>query len=220
MASRRPTGKRRPRGGGKRRRKGREINVVLWFAGAVALFAVFRVALPFVGRNWPWFAAAAVAALALTAAVAFARARAQAERERRWLMENMELEKVDRLTGPEFERLTAGLLRRDGFREVQELGGAGDRGVDLIALAPDGRPFAFQCKRYTGRVGAPEVRNFLGALAYTFAGHTGVLVTSGSLTRHALTEARQADLILIEREVLATWLRGGTPFPRGVIRGG
>ncbi|GAA3071654.1 hypothetical protein GCM10017600_57380 [Streptosporangium carneum] len=194
--------------------------MVLWLAGAVLAVVAFKVTLPFLQRNWPWFAAVAVAVLVLSAAVAVVRARAHAERERRWFRENAELEKVDLLSGPEFERLTAWLLRRDGFRHVRELGGTGDRGVDLTALAPDGRSFAFQCKRYTGRVGSPEVRNFLGALAYAYAGHTGVLVTSGHLTRHALAEAGQAGLILVEREQLAAWLGGGTPFPRRMTRGG
>ncbi|MEU1729952.1 restriction endonuclease [Streptosporangium sp. NPDC020145] len=219
MADRRPAGRRRPSGAGKRG-KGGETGLLLWLFGAALVFLLLRAALPFLQRNWPWFVAAAVAALVLATAFAVARARVTAERERRWFRENSELERVDRLTGAEFERLTAELLRRDGFRHVRLLGGAGDRGVDLTAIGPGGRPFAFQCKRYTGSVGAPQVRDFLGALAHAFAGHTGVLVTSGRLTRPALTEANQGGLILVERERLAAWLGGEALLPGRTARGG
>ncbi len=61
-----------------------------------------------------------------------------------------------------------------------------------------------------GTVGAPEVRNFLGALANAFSGHTGILVTSGTLTRQAKAEAATArqPLIIVERDELADWLLG------------
>ncbi|MGW0806605.1 restriction endonuclease [Nonomuraea sp. NPDC002799] len=138
-------------------------------------------------------------------------------RRLQFLAANAELEKVDVLTGTQFEHLVAERMIVEGFRRVKERGRSGDGGVDITAVAPGGTPYAIQCKRYSRTVGAPEVRNFLGALANTFAGHTGVLVTSGRLTRQARTEAlnaRQA-LVLVERERLADWLTGRfTLLPR------
>ncbi|GAA3202335.1 hypothetical protein GCM10020216_000690 [Nonomuraea helvata] len=133
----------------------------------------------------------------------------EAER-RRFLAANAQLEKVDRMAGPAFEHLVAERMIADGFRKVRECGGAGDGGVDITAVAPGRGRYAVQCKRYSKTVGAPEVRNFLGALANTFAGHTGVLVTSGSLTKQARQEALGArtPLILVERDLLADWLLG------------
>ncbi|MFC7592426.1 restriction endonuclease [Nonomuraea antimicrobica] len=89
-------------------------------------------------------------------------------------------------------------------------GRSGDGGVDITAVAPGGTPYAIQCKRYGGSVGAPAVRNFLGALANAFNGHTGILITSGRLTDQARTEALNArqPLILLERDHLADWLIG------------
>ncbi|MEU6742532.1 restriction endonuclease [Streptosporangium sandarakinum] len=225
MPSRRPARGRRTGTSRTGRRKGRRggrlewTDLFLWGVAAVLAYAALRSALPFARSHLPWFVASAVAVLAAAAAVPIVRARTVAARQRRWFEANLELERVDRLTGPEFETLTAGLLRRDGFRQVRELGGSGDRGVDLTAVGPDGRRYAFQCKRYAGSVGAPEVRNFLGALAHAFAGHTGVLVTSGRLTRQALAEAGEAGLILVERDLLAGWLRG-EPLPREPLRSG
>ncbi|WP_166427312.1 restriction endonuclease [Nonomuraea mesophila] len=133
----------------------------------------------------------------------------QADRER-FLAGNAELEKVDRLPGPAFEHLVAERMIADGFRQVRECGRGGDGGVDITAVAPGHGRYAVQCKRYSRTVGAPEVRNFLGALANTFAGHTGVLVTSGRLTKQARAEALGArqPLILVERDRLADWLLG------------
>ncbi|TXK33992.1 restriction endonuclease [Nonomuraea sp. C10] len=133
----------------------------------------------------------------------------RAERQR-FLAANVELEKVDRMSGPEFEHLVAERMIADGFRQVRQRGGAGDRGVDITALAPGHGRYAIQCKRYGKPVGARDVRDFLGALANTFAGHTGVLVTSAGLTKQARLEALGArePLILVERDRLADWLLG------------
>ncbi|WP_143020383.1 restriction endonuclease [Sinosporangium album] len=188
-----------------------------WAAAAIGVLLVvglLQAAVAFVGDNWPWLPALVVVSAGIAVAFAVWRARRASALEHRWLLENQALERVDGLTGAQFERLTAGLLRRDGFRQVRELGRAGDGGVDLTAVGPHGERFAIQCKRYAGAVGSPEVRNFLGALGFTFTGYTGILVTSGRLTRPAIEEARRAGLILIERELLARWLREPIPLPR------
>ncbi|MCK2215968.1 restriction endonuclease [Actinomadura sp. ATCC 31491] len=139
-----------------------------------------------------------------------ARQRVVQARRRLFVAANAELEKVDRLSGPEFEHLVAERLVTDGFRRVRVCGRAADGGVDITAVAPGGGRYAVQCKRYKGSVGAPAVRNFQGALANAFAGHTGVLVTSGRLTRQARLEALEArqPLVLLERDRLAEWLAG------------
>jgi restriction system protein len=133
-------------------------------------------------------------------------------RRLQFLSANTELAKVDLMTGQQFEHLVAERLIAEGFRRVQERGRSGDGGVDIVAVAPGGTRYAIQCKRYSKTVGAPEVRNFLGALANAFAGHTGVLVTSGNLSRQAREEALNArqPLVLLERDRLADWLTGRT----------
>ncbi|GII93811.1 restriction endonuclease [Sinosporangium siamense] len=211
MAKRRPA---------TRRRRNRTSRGQISLSGlAVAIFLVVVIAalveafLDFLGDHWPWLTAVAVALAACAAGGLVVRARLVAARERQWMLDHAALERVDTLSGPEFERLTAALLRRDGFAQVTELGRAGDGGVDLTAVGPGGERLAFQCKRYAGKVGAPEVRNFLGALAFTWAGHTGVLITSGHLTGPAMEEARRADLVVLERDDLARWLSGAASLP-------
>jgi restriction system protein len=140
----------------------------------------------------------------------FLRYRVIQANRRQFLAANTELAKVDLMSGPQFEHLVAERMIAEGFRRVRERGGSGDGGVDITAVAPGGGPYAVQCKRYSRTVGAPEVRNFLGALANTFDGYTGVLITSGHLTRQAREEALNArrPLLLVERDRLADWLTG------------
>ncbi|MEW9533515.1 restriction endonuclease [Microbispora sp. NPDC049125] len=132
---------------------------------------------------------------------------------------------LDRLDHRRFEELAAELLRRDGFRRVRVLGGAGDRGVDVVGSARDGRPYAIQCKHYSRPVGPGHVRDFVGALcAEPYRGHQGVLLTSHTLSEQAARTAREQDVIVVDRDRLADWLLGayhlgpGTSGPAWLIR--
>ena len=63
-----------------------------------------------------------------------------------------------------FERLTQRILRSCGFTEVKVTKASGDGGIDGTGKLKVNGVFsfnvAFQCKRYSGSVGAPEVRDF------------------------------------------------------------
>ncbi|GAA4571010.1 hypothetical protein GCM10023193_58830 [Planotetraspora kaengkrachanensis] len=114
---------------------------------------------------------------------------------------------LDRLDPRRFEELAAELLRRDGFRKVTVVGGAGDRGVDVLGVAPDGGRYAIQCKYYTRAVGPGQVRDFVGALqARPYRDHRGVLITSHRLSAEAARTARDHDLVVIDRDRLGDWL--------------
>ncbi|MEV4799293.1 restriction endonuclease [Nonomuraea sp. NPDC049421] len=183
--------------------------------GLIAAAGALGVAVVWFAREHPGWAAAIGCLLAVlfVGGLVLRHRMIEAER-RRFLAANAELERVDRLTGRAFEHLVAERMIADGFRQVRERGGAGDGGVDITAVAPGHGRIAVQCKRYAKTVGAPDVRNFLGALANTFAGHKGVLVTTSTLTRQARQEALGArePLILVERDHLADWLLGKAPL--------
>lgn len=95
------------------------------------------------------------------------------------------------IVSPEgFERLSQRLLREAGFTNVTVLGKSGDGGIDGIGvyrLSLVSFPVYFQCKRYKGTVTAGTVRDFRGAMAGR--GEKGLLITTGSFTRDAQTEA-------------------------------
>jgi Restriction endonuclease len=62
------------------------------------------------------------------------------------------IEKVDAMTGAEFEQYCALLLRLRGYQNVLITGSTnGDQGVDVIADTPDGVPMGVQCKRWKSR---------------------------------------------------------------------
>lgn len=98
-----------------------------------------------------------------------------------------------------FERLAQRLLRECGFVRVEVTGRSGDGGIDGIGVLQMSLltfPVFFQCKRYRGSVGAPDVRNFRGSMA----GRTdkGLFITTGVFTREAEREASRDGTFPIE----------------------
>lgn len=106
-----------------------------------------------------------------------------------------------------FERLCQRLLRESGFIEVEVTGKSGDGGIDghgIIRLAGlISFPVLFQCKRYSGSVGAGVVRDFRGAMAGR--AEKGLVLTTGHFTTEAQREATRdgaPPIDLIDGELL------------------
>jgi restriction system protein len=174
-----------------------------WLALPIAAVFALPWVLDFLRSSWVPVAAALVSLAALLVAAVVVVRRLGAGYRRDALLRAG----LDRLDPRRFEELTAELLRRDGFRKVRVVGGAGDRGVDVLGVAPDGRPYAVQCKYYTRPLGPGGVRDFVGALrAAPYRDHRGVLVISHYLSTQAAETAREQDLIVIDRDRLADWL--------------
>lgn len=79
---------------------------------------------------------------------------------------------------------------------------SGDGGIDGTGKLKINGIFsfniAFQCKRYQGTVGAPEIRDFRGSLTTDI--EKGVFITTGAFSKKAIEEAsnpgkQQIDLI-------------------------
>ena len=101
-----------------------------------------------------------------------------------------------------FERLTQRVLRECGFTNVVVTKKSGDGGIDGTGKLKINGIFsfniAFQCKRYQGRVGAGDIRDFRGSLTTDI--EKGVFITTGSFSKPAIEEAsnpgkQQIDLI-------------------------
>ena len=90
-----------------------------------------------------------------------------------------------------FERLAQRLLRECGFTDVKVTQKTGDGGIDGTGKLQLQGIFsfyvAFQCKRYKGKVGAREIRDFRGSLGTNI--EKGVLITTGAFTKEAKEEA-------------------------------
>lgn len=101
-----------------------------------------------------------------------------------------------------FERLVQRILRECGFTQVEVTKKSGDGGIDGVGKLKINGIFtfnvAFQCKRYKGSVGAPEIRDFRGSLTTNI--EKGVMITTGTFSKQAKEEAlnqgkKQIDLI-------------------------
>lgn len=93
-----------------------------------------------------------------------------------------------------FERLAQRLLRECGFSHVNVTARTRDGGIDGTGkLKINGFlsfNVAFQCKRYSGAVGAPEIRDFRGSLTTDI--EKGIFITTGTFTKAAVEEASNA----------------------------
>ena len=97
---------------------------------------------------------------------------------------------VRRIEPPAFERLCQRILRESGFAKVEVTGRSGDGGIDgsgVLRVNLISFHVRFQCKRYTGSVGAPEIRDFRGAMVGR--ADKGLFVTTGGFTKDAEREA-------------------------------
>lgn len=89
-----------------------------------------------------------------------------------------------------FGRLCQRLLREFGFIKVEVTGKSGDGGIDgtgVLRVNLLSFHVLFQCKRFSGSVGAGAVRDFRGAMV----GRTdkGLIITTGTFTADARREA-------------------------------
>lgn len=112
----------------------------------------------------------------------------------------------DKITPKNFERLVGKIFERMGY-SVQITGSTGDEGIDLICTRRgEYEKIIVQCKRYKGKVGAPTIRDFYGALLHSKASK-GYIVTTGHFTSNASNWAKGKPIELINRENLIRLLK-------------
>jgi len=111
-----------------------------------------------------------------------------------------------------FERLCQRLLRESGFIQVEVTGKTNDGGIDGKGVVRIGGLLSFhvifQCKRYQGSVSSSAVRDFRGAMVGR--ADKGLLITTGTFTKDARTEAQRdgaPPIDLIDGEALVEKLK-------------
>ena len=110
-----------------------------------------------------------------------------------------------------FERLCQRVLREYDFIKVEVTGKSGDGGIDgtgVLRVNLLSFHVLFQCKRYSGSVGAGAVRDFRGAMV----GRTdkGLIITTGTFTADARREATRDGapaIDLVDGEALCDLLK-------------
>jgi hypothetical protein len=124
-------------------------------------------------------------------------------------------DKIHYMSGSEFERYMADVLRQKGYR-VEETPLSGDQGVDLVLPDLDGKRVVIQLKRWTGPVGNNAVQATFAGMAH-YQADEGWVITTSTFTKAARELARSTRVRLIDKDELTDWLDGlrekeeGTP---------
>lgn len=120
------------------------------------------------------------------------------------------LERIMRGTPAFFETLVLDLLHAMGYgtsrSDLQRVGGSGDGGIDgIISLDRLGLEKVYvQAKRWSDKVGSPQIQTFMGALQLQNASK-GVLITTSGFTKEASESAARARgaIVLVDGRRLA-----------------
>jgi restriction endonuclease Mrr len=115
-------------------------------------------------------------------------------------------DEIHYMSGPEFERFMADLLRQKGYR-VEETPLSGDQGVDLVLPDLDGKRVVIQLKRWTGPVGNNAIQATFAGMAH-YQADEGWIITTSTFTKSARELARSTSVRLIDRDELTDWLEG------------
>ena len=113
----------------------------------------------------------------------------------------MSVDQLYALSPRAFEQFVAELFERRGYK-VEVRGRAGDLGVDLVLMAPDGRRAVVQCKRYRHQVGPDIIRELFGTMVHERAFH-GFLVTTAEISEAARQWAADKPMTLIDGAALS-----------------
>ncbi|MEU4199959.1 restriction endonuclease [Streptomyces sp. NPDC039022] len=116
-----------------------------------------------------------------------------------------------------FEQAIAHLCERDGCRNVEVVGGAGDLGADVLATTADGRRIIIQCKRYCpdNKVGSQDVQRFGGTCYTVHEAEVAAVVTTSTFTEPAVDYADTCGIRCFDGDRLVAWSNGAGPTPWG-----
>lgn len=112
---------------------------------------------------------------------------------------NRSIDSIDELSGVEFEHVCQCLVEKMGFF-TQTTKTSRDGGIDLIAFNHQpllSGKYIIQCKRYSGSVGEPIIRDLYGVVMSERA-NKGILMTTGQFTKSAYAFAQGKPLELID----------------------
>ena len=105
---------------------------------------------------------------------------------------------IDKMGGHEFEHFCAGLLRKNGFTDVQVTQASGDFGIDILAQK-DGVSYGIQCKCYSDAVGNHAVQEALSGAQY-YHRMVAVVMTNNYFTQAAIETAQRTNVLLWNRD--------------------
>ena len=109
---------------------------------------------------------------------------------------------IDTMSGTDFERFCADLLRINGYTNVRVIAGSGDQGIDILADKDDLK-WGFQCKKWKqeSHVGNDVMHKTFAAKAFYHC-DIAVVITTSTFTRKAEEYARETGILLWGRDKL------------------
>lgn len=113
-------------------------------------------------------------------------------------------EAIDLMEGHDFEYFCAGLLRKNGFQEVEVTKSSGDYGIDILA-EKEGITYAIQCKCYTSPVGVKAIQEAYAGRDY-YDCMVGAVLTNQYFTAPAAEAAGKLKILLWDRGYLETMM--------------
>lgn len=116
---------------------------------------------------------------------------------------NPEMKLIDNMTGIEFEKCIAKLLKNQGYRHIQ-ITEKYDYGVDIVA-EKNGVRWGVQVKRNSGLVKVIAVRQVVTALK-KYKCDKAMVVTNSHFSVVASELAKSNDCMLIDRSKLFKWV--------------
>jgi len=115
----------------------------------------------------------------------------------------LRLSNIDEMSGLEFENYLKNVLSHQGY-SVEKTPASGDLGVDLIAERGHSR-LAIQVKRYQGKVSRTAVSDAVAGMHH-YRCNESMVITNSSFSPGAISLAKSNQCILIDREILSTWI--------------
>lgn len=181
-----------------------------------------------IAKTWPLYTALTAALIALTVVLAVVRPRRltplldraaaltdaiNARRSHLPAPGRRTLERFQHMQPYEFEKAIAALAREDHrVAHAEQVGGANDRGADVLIQLRDGRRIMIQCKRYNGHnVSSEDVVKTNGAYHDLHHCHAAVIVTTAAFTRDAEETNRLLGyrIRFVDGHALEQWANGG-----------
>lgn len=110
------------------------------------------------------------------------------------------LEKIDVMSGTEFEEYVGFLLEQYGFGKVKVTQQQGDQGIDVIAHK-NNISYGFQCKRWKKNVGNKAIQEVHAGIGY-YGLDKAIVITNSDFTSSAQDLAKKLDVELWNRKKL------------------
>lgn len=121
--------------------------------------------------------------------------------QRRHKYRTAKMHEIDHMKGGQFEQFLAVYFRDLGYKILPHRGSAGDKGADLILIAPDGRKIVVQAKRYSGKVPFDAIQQVHTARSL-YGANAAIIISNTFFTKQARETAHKLNIELWDRHAL------------------